>query len=80
MENLLMLLYDGNDHIYQADTFSADVLRLYTLDADHLRYSIPAEELDERGTIEEGLPAEICLEEILRHLKRDQDTALSVSS
>ncbi|BCR99985.1 uncharacterized protein AKAW2_50326A [Aspergillus luchuensis] len=75
MENLLMLLYDGNDHIYQADTFSTDVLRLPAPDADHLRYSIPAEELDERETIEEG-PAEICLEKILRQFGRDQDKAL----
>ncbi|KAL7649194.1 hypothetical protein ACMYSQ_012420 [Aspergillus niger] len=76
MENLLMLLYDGNDHIHQADTFSTDDLRLYAPDADHLRYSIPAEELDERETIEEGPPAEICLEEILRQFGRDRDEAL----
>ncbi|KAI2930367.1 hypothetical protein CBS147321_10555 [Aspergillus niger] len=76
MENLLMLLYDGNDHIYQADTFSTDVLRIHAPDADHLRYSIPAEELDERGTIEEGPPAEICLEKILRQFGRDRDEAL----
>ncbi|BCR99918.1 uncharacterized protein AKAW2_50260A [Aspergillus luchuensis] len=75
MENLLMLLYDGNDHIYQADTFSTDVLRLSAPDDDHLRYSIPAEELYERETIEEG-PAEICLEKILRQFGRDQDKAL----
>ncbi|KAL7649181.1 hypothetical protein ACMYSQ_012406 [Aspergillus niger] len=70
------LLCDGNDHVYQADTFSADFLRLYAPDADHLRYSIPAEELDERETIEEGPPAEICLEEILRQFGRDRDAAL----